>query len=123
MEIDYGALQKLIHNVYDNRIDDGPFFIFMLAHLEVFKDIDGTLRNRFKTLGNLQNKVGIEGHFVHCYYTNIDTGKKEDDVSRYRFSVHNNNFNTARSPMGYWPEPHIENNLQKVIDKVIEMEY
>ncbi len=118
----YEDIRNAITAVYNNRIGE-PFFIFFLAHVEDYKTVNGLVAQKLKTLGKVASKQNIEGSVIHTYYTDIDTNKTMTDSSRYRFRVVTTGSDTARSPMGYYEDAYIPNNLQLIIDKVIEMEY
>lgn len=120
---DYETVRKAISAVYNNRKEDGPFFVFILAHVEDVKTVNGLIGQKLKTLGKVATKQNIEGAVIHAYYTDIDQSKPITDVSRYRFRVNTSGLDTARSPMGYWKDAYIPNDFQMIINRVVEMEY
>lgn len=112
-------LKIVIKKAYDKKLD-GPFLVFVLAHIEDYKSAEGVQRQRMKFLGKMASKNNIEGAVVHSYYTKIDPAYPFDSSDRYRLETVNNGFNTARAPMGYFTEASIQNNFQNIVNKILE---
>ena len=113
----YDDVKKVITTIAAKAKD--PLIIFMLGHVEDFKDKKGNLRQRLKCLGKLATKYNIEGALSHSYYTDIDETKKNTDPARYRLRTVSEN-DTARSPMGLWKDEFIQNNYQLIVDTILE---
>ena len=88
-------------------------YAILTGHTETYKEGVET-RIRLKTLGNLANKMQIEGKLETVFYANVE---KEGNDLNYILETQNNGFNTARSPMGLF-EGKIENDYNVVIEKL-----
>jgi len=88
-------------------------YAILTGHTETYKEGPET-RIRLKTLGNLANKMQIEGKLETVFYANVE---KDGDDLNYILETQNNGYNTARSPMGLF-EGKIENNYNTIIDKL-----
>lgn len=117
-------IRAAIQYAYDNRIRNSDpkkdkFVVFVLAHTEVFKGADGVERERLLTLGKQATKLNIEGSLVYCFYTKVDpTAPVRAD--KYKLTMHNSGFNTARVPMGKFDEiEEMANNYKIILDKIL----
>ena len=88
-------------------------YAILTGHTETYKEGVET-RVRLKTLGNLANKMQIEGKLETVFYANVE---KDGDDLNYILETQNNGYNTARSPMGLF-EGKIENDYNVVIEKL-----
>lgn len=90
----------------DNKI------VYFLGHVET--DVNGN--EKFKTIGKmLDEKICLEGMFTIVLKTVVQDGK-------YMFQTQTNGHDTAKSPMGMFPETLIENDL-KIVDDTIRDYY
>lgn len=86
-----------------NELDDDKI-VYFLGHSE--KGDDG--REHFKTVGKmLDNTVVPEGYCTVVLKTVVEDGK-------YYFSVHNNGYDTVKTPFGMFEEERIDNDLKAV---------
>jgi len=90
-------------------------FVILTGHTETYKEANET-RVRLKTLGNLANKMQVEGKLETVFYANVE--KDGDDLS-YILETQNNGYNTARSPMNLF-EGKIPNDYNFIINKLLE---
>ena len=90
-------------------------YAILTGHTETYKEGAET-RIRLKTLGNLANKMQIEGKLETVLYANVE---KEADNLNYILETQNNGYNTARSPMSLF-EGKIENDYNEIINKLKE---
>lgn len=90
-------------------------YAILTGHTETFKEGIET-RIRLKTLGNMANKMQIEGKLETVLYANVE---KDGDDLNYILETQNNGYNTARSPMSLF-EGKIENNYNTIINKLKE---
>lgn len=88
-------------------------YAILTGHTETYKEGSET-RIRLKTLGNLANKMQIEGKLEQVFYANVE---KDGDDLNYILETQNNGHNTARSPMGLF-EGKIENDYNFIIEKL-----
>ena len=97
----------------ENNMFEEDRFAIITGHTETYKEGIET-RIRLKTLGNLANKMQIEGKLETVFYANVE---KEGNDLNYILETQNNGYNTARSPMGLF-EGKIENNYNTIIEKL-----
>lgn len=122
MEV-WSVIRKAIQYAYDNRIVDADpkkdkFVVFILGHTEVYKGANGIESERLLTLGKQATKLNIEGSLIYCFYTKVDP-TAATRVGRYKLTMHNSGFNTARVPMGKFDEvEEIPNNYKMILDKI-----
>lgn len=90
-------------------------FAFITGHTETYKEGNDT-RIRLKTLGNLANKMQIEGKLETVLYAGVEV---EDNKNHYILETQNNGFNTARSPQNLF-EGKIDNDYKMIVDKLIK---
>lgn len=91
-------------------------YAFILGHTENYKEGEDT-RMRLKTLGNLANKMQIEGKLETVLYSKVEM---ESGKQQYVLETQNNGYNTARSPMGLF-DGKISNDYQLIVDKLETM--
>jgi hypothetical protein len=91
-------------------------YVFILGHTENYKEGEDT-RMRLKTLGNLANKMQIEGKLETVLYSKVEM---ESGKQQYVLETQNNGYNTARSPMGLF-DGKINNDYQLIVDKLETM--
>lgn len=90
-------------------------YAILTGHTENFKEGNIT-RVRLKTLGNLANKMQVEGKMEIVLYSAVQISDLGDP--EYVFETQNNGYNTCRSPQGLF-EGIIPNDYQFVIDKLL----
>jgi len=90
-------------------------FAFLTGHIENFKE-GNDQRMRLKTLGQLNNKMQLEGKLETVLYSVVE---KEGSDINYILETQNNGFNTARSPMGLF-EGKIPNDYGFIIEKLLQ---
>ena len=89
---------------------------FLLGHIQDSKGVEGDVREKFKTLGNLATKMNIEGSVEYCLYsTVIRNGDKVD----FKLDTINNGSNTARSSEGAFDSRYIDNNYHNIYQAII----
>lgn len=92
-----------------NELPDDKI-VYFLGHTE--KGEDG--REHFKTVGKmLDNTVVLEGYCTVVLKTIVEDGK-------YYFSVHNNGYDTVKTPFGMYEVDRIDNDLKAVDVKMRE---
>ncbi len=97
----------------------GRLTVFVLAHIEEYKDAKEQGRERLRVLGNMATKLNIEGSVVHSYYTWVDPDMSKKDEDRYKLLTRNTGYNTGRSPMKMWEEDKIPNDFKLILDKML----
>lgn len=86
--------------------------VYFLGHVE----IDANGNEKFKTIGKmLDEKICLEGMFTIVLKTVVQDGK-------YMFQTQTNGHDTAKSPMGMFAKPLIDNDL-KFVDTTIRKYY
>jgi len=92
-----------------NELPDDKI-VYFLGHTE--KGEDG--REHFKTVGKmLDNTVILEGYCTVVLKTLVEDGK-------YYFAVHNNGYDTVKTPFGMYEVDRIDNDLKAVDIKMRE---
>ena len=90
-------------------------FAILTGHTEDYKTgLDN--KKRLKTLGKLSTKMQLEGRLETVLYSDV---RRNSEGSQYILITENDGVNTARSPMGLFPEV-IENDYNLVINKLLE---
>lgn len=111
------SIRKAIQYAYDNRTNDKKFVVFILAHSEVFKGGNGVEHERLRILGKSASKLNIEGSLIWCFYTKVDPTVPKSQ--KYKLTMHNSGFNTARAPMGAFDDiEEIPNDFQLIMDVI-----
>lgn len=111
----YSEIIDVIKACVDKGLFADERYAFITGHTENFKEGNDT-RMRLKTLGNLANKMQIEGKLETVLYSNVEM---EGGTPKYILETQNNGYNTARSPMGLF-EGKIENDYGDIIKKLKE---
>lgn len=111
-------IRKAIQYAYDNRIEGEKFVLFVLSHVEMYKGENDIVRARMRMLGNQATKLNIEGSVSYTFYSKVDpTAPSRAD--RYKLTMHNSGFNTARVPMGKFDDvDEIPNDYQLILNKI-----
>lgn len=91
-------------------------YAFLTGHTENFKEGPET-RIRLKTLGQLTNKMQIEGKFETVLYSAVEKDDKGD--LNYILETQNNGYNTARSPQGAF-DGKIPNDYNFIVNTLLE---
>tara|TARA_R110000803_G_scaffold52425_1_gene107948 strand:+ start:7505 stop:8176 length:672 start_codon:yes stop_codon:yes gene_type:complete len=107
----YKEIITHIQEGLDNGMFEEDRYAILTGHTETYKEGTET-RIRLKTLGNLANKMQIEGKLEQVFYANVE---KDGDDLNYILETQNNGHNTARSPMGLF-EGKIENDYNTIIE-------
>lgn len=111
-------IRNAIQYAYDRKKPDEKFVVFVIGHVDVYEGTDGLKRERLRVLGKAANKLNIEGSIVYTFYSKVDP-TAASRVDRYKLTMHNSGFNTARVPMGKFDDvEEIPNNLQLIIDRI-----
>jgi len=97
----------------ENDMFEADKYAILTGHTETYKEGAET-RIRLKTLGNLANKMQVEGKLEQVFYANVE---KEGEDLHYILETQNNGYNTARSPMGLFTGK-IENDYNKIIESL-----
>jgi hypothetical protein len=99
----------------DVGLDEGMFeeerIAFVIGHVETNK-VGLNVKSRLKTLGNMANKMQIEGKLETVLYSEISMNGADPE---YVLHTQNNGLNTARSPQGML-EPIMKNDYQAIVD-------
>ena len=90
-------------------------YAIITGHTENFKEGLET-RIRLKTLGNLNNKMQLEGKLETVLYSAVEI---ENGAPKYILETQNNGYNTARSPMNVF-EGKIDNDYKFIIDSLLK---
>jgi hypothetical protein len=110
-------IMEAIQYAYDNRAHK-KFVVFVLAHTEVYKGANGIENEKLRVLGNMATKLNIEGSLVWAFYTKVDPIAMPRSA-KYKLTMHNSGFNTARSPMGVFDEvEEIPNDFKLILDVI-----
>jgi hypothetical protein len=114
---DIGAeLGKLILKKDDLREDLTIIYCF---HVEAVDDILGKKKIKAKTLGSLVDKyLSIEGKFSIVLHS-VKEFDPIDEITNYYFYTNDLEGSGCKSPMGMFDKK-IENDMKKVIDRMIE---
>ena len=88
--------------------------IVFIAHTQTDRDDSGYLFTRIKTSGKKLDKICLESKFTTVLIAKCVEGK-------YIFETHANN-STAKTQIGLYDEPTIENDIKKVIDDLEKFE-
>lgn len=116
----YHIIPKSYKDIIDHikaGLERGMFeedrYAILTGHTETYREGLET-RIRLKTLGNLANKMQVEGKLEAVFYANVE---KDGNDLNYILETQNNGYNTARSPMGLF-EGKIENDYNMIIEKL-----
>lgn len=98
--------------IYSLRMRDDMTIIFV-AHTQVDRDENtGMTWTRIKTNGRKLDKIVLESKFTTVFHARCLDGK-------YIFETRSNN-STAKTPLGAFEEPAIENDIMKALEKLEE---
>lgn len=110
----YGDMISHIKGGLERGMFEEDRFAFITGHTENFKEGSET-RVRLKTLGNLNNKMQLEGKLETVLYSVVEM---EAGSPVYLLETQNNGYNTARSPMNLF-EGKIPNDYNMIIEKLL----
>jgi len=110
----YDDIINHIKEGIENGMFENDRYAFITGHTETYKEANET-RVRLKTLGNLANKMQIEGKLETVFYANVDV---EDGKNNYILETQNNGFNTARSPQNLF-EGKVGNDYNMIVEKLL----
>ena len=109
--------QEIINHI-KGGIQAGMFeedrYAFLTGHVETYKQGLDT-KARLKTLGQLNNKMQVEGKLETVFYSTVEI---EDGERKYLLEAQSDGIHSARSPQGLF-EDKIPNDYQFVLDKLI----
>lgn len=98
--------------IYSLRMRDDMTIIF-IAHTQVDRDENtGMTWTRIKTNGRKLDKIVLESKFTTVFHARCLDGN-------YIFETRSNN-STAKTPMGAFEEPIIENDIMKALERLEE---
>ena len=107
---------NLAHVKYDLRDD---LIIFYMTHADEFRDAEGNLSVKAKTLGKVvDGVVTLEGLYTIVLYAGVELNK--DKKPEYYFYTKNNGINTCKTPIGMFEEDKIGNDLLVVEEAINE---
>lgn len=112
--ITYSEITSAIQETLDANMFEEDRVAFVIGHIETYKQGLET-KLRLKTLGNLTNKMQVEGKLEAVLYSEV---KVEGGKTSYVLATQNNGLNSARSPQGMFEDDYIENDYQKVVDAI-----
>ena len=111
----YNDIVKHIREGLAKDMFEEERFAILTGHIEDYKTgIDN--KKRLKTLGKMNTKMQLEGKFETVLYADV---RRDSEGCHYVLLTENDGMNTARSPMGLFPEV-IENDYNLVINKLLE---
>ena len=110
----YADMLNHISGGLQNGMFEEERYAIITGHTENFKEGAET-RVRLKTLGNLNNKMQLEGKLEVVLYSSVEV---ENGTPKYILETQNNGYNTARSPMNLF-EGKIDNDYKFIIDKLL----
>lgn len=110
----YGDIISHIKGGLEKGMFEDDRYAFITGHTENYKEGHET-RVRLKTLGNMANKMQIEGKLETVLYANVE---KDGDELSYILETQNNGYNTARSPQNLF-EGKVENDYNFILNKLI----
>lgn len=117
----YHAIPQYYKDMLDHikvGLEKGMFederYAIITGHTEEYQAGD-VKRIRLKTLGNLNNKMQLEGKLESVFYSTVQV---TDGNPEYLLETQNNGFNTARSPMDLF-EGRIPNDYNFIIEKLL----
>jgi hypothetical protein len=90
-------------------------FAIITGHIENYKEGYET-RMRLKTLGQLNNKMQLEGKLESVFYSTVVV---EGGENKYLLETQNNGYNTARSPEGLF-DSLIPNDYNLIISELLK---
>lgn len=92
--------------------------VFILCHSENIGD-ELNPQLKIKTLGKMiDNMITIEGLFTYVLFTS--RSQNDDGEMEYKFMTNSDGTNTAKTPMGCFDTPLIDNDLKYVFEKIDE---
>lgn len=110
----YKEIVDTIKAAIANNMFEEDRYAIITGHTENYKEGNDT-RVRLKTLGNLANKMQIEGKLETVLYANVEM---DGGSPKYILETQNNGFNTARSPQDLF-EGKIENDYQFIVESLM----
>lgn len=88
--------------------------LFFIAVMHVETDKQG--KTKPKTVGNMIDQyICIEGKFTYAFHTMVNDGK-------YSFITNNDGIHMAKSSMGLFDQPFVDNDLQMIINEIKKFE-
>lgn len=106
-------------DIFDVLADLGKNVI-VLAHPEIYKNVDGVERYKFKTVGNMVDKyITPEGRFEIVLMGKVSYNPESKKIEKVFVTNDDGQYN-AKSPFGMFEDIYIPNDLGLVIDKINE---
>jgi len=110
---DYDEIMGHIKALKSKGVFEDDPVAFLIGHIEDYKTKDGQVRQRFKTLGNLTNKLELEAKMTEVLYSEVIV---DDNESRqYLFRTIASPTDTCRSSEGMFEEEYIPNDFSYVL--------
>lgn len=100
---------NIVDGAYGYRDD---LTIIFLCHTQIERDENGYMWTRIKTNGRKLDKIVLESKFTTVLLAKAVKGK-------YIFETQSNN-STAKTPLGAFESPEIENDITKVLEALAE---
>lgn len=110
----YDEIMNHVKALKSKDVFDAEPIAFLIGHIEDFKTKDGQIRQRFKTLGNLTNKLDIEAKMTEVLYSEIIMD--DNDTRQYLFRTVAQPTDSCRSSEGMFPTEYISNDFRVVIE-------
>jgi len=114
---DYNTIINHIKDLKKKGAFEEEKIAFITGHTETFKE-GFESRVRLKTLGNLSNKMQIEGKLEMVLYTKVSKNESTGDTE-FSLETQNSGTNTARSNEGML-EGIIKNDYQHIVDQILK---
>ena len=114
-----GCYQDIVAHI-QGALEAGMFeeerYAILTGHTENFKE-GPEQRMRLKTLGQLSNKMQVEGKLETVMYSAVE--KNDKGELEYILETQNNGYNTARSPQGAF-DGKIPNDYNFIVQTLLE---
>ena len=111
---DYSTIINHIKEGINRGMFEEDRYAILTGHTEDYKT-GIEVKRRLKVLGNMATKMHLEGKLETVLYSDV---RKVSGKTEYILTTENDGRNTARSPMGLFPEI-IENDYNLVIEKLL----
>lgn len=112
----YDAIAKHISALKSKDVFVDEPVAFLIGHIEDYKTKDGQIRQRFKTLGNLTNKLDIEAKMTEVLYSEVIVD--DNEARQYLFRTVASPTDTCRSSEELFKEEYIPNDFSYVIEAI-----
>jgi len=112
----YGEIIDHIQGAMEAGMFEEERYAFLTGHTENFKE-GPVQRVRLKTMGQLNNKMQVEGKLETVLYSGVE--KDDKGELNYILETQNNGYNTCRSPQGAF-EGKIPNDYNFIVKTLLE---